>query len=75
MSTAFIEIHFNTTRVSNISDLDQHRHFVCTDLDPNCLQRLPANDKFKAVSSKERVKTGLLTINEPRHVISNKMAF
>ena len=35
----------NTIRVSNSLDPDQARHFVRPDLGPNCLQRLPADDK------------------------------
>ena len=35
----------NTIRVSNGCDPDQERHSVGPDLDPNCLQRLSADDK------------------------------
>ena len=35
----------NTTSVSNSLDADQARRFVGPDLGPNCLERLPANDK------------------------------
>ena len=42
----------NTIRVSNSSDPDQARHFVGPDLDPNCLQRLSAED-----ASRQRVNT------------------
>ena len=35
----------NTIRVSNSLNPDQARHFVGPDLGPNCLQRLPADDK------------------------------
>ena len=35
----------NIIRVSNSSDPDQARHSVGPDLDPNCLQRLSADDK------------------------------
>ena len=35
----------NTIRVSNSLDPDQAQHFVGPDLGPNCLQRLPADDK------------------------------
>ena len=31
--------------MSNRLDPDQERHFVVPDLDPNCLQRLSADDK------------------------------
>ena len=41
-------------RVSNGLDPDQERYFVGPHLDPNCLQRLSADDKVAA--SKERVK-------------------
>ena len=34
----------NTVRVSNGLDPDQDRHFVRSDLGPNCLQRLSAED-------------------------------
>ena len=34
----------NTIRVSNSLDPDQARHYVGPDLDPNCLQRLSADD-------------------------------
>ena len=33
-----------TIRVANSLDPDQARHFVGPDLDPNCLQRLSADD-------------------------------
>ena len=42
------------TRVSNILDQDQDRHFVGSDLGPNCLQRLTADDK--SCCWQERVK-------------------
>ena len=32
--------------MSNSLDPDQARHFVGPDLDPNCLQRLSADDRF-----------------------------
>ena len=35
----------NTIRVSNMLDPDQDRQNVGPDLDPNCLQRLSADDK------------------------------
>ena len=41
----------NTIRVSNILDPDQARRFVRPDLDPNCLQKLSADDP-----SRQRVK-------------------
>ena len=34
----------NTIKVSNSLNPDQARHFVGPDLDPNCLQRLSADD-------------------------------
>ena len=37
----------NTIRVSNSLDPDQARRFVGPDLGPNCLQRLPADDKSR----------------------------
>ena len=37
----------NTIRVSNSLDPDQARCFVGPDLDPNCLQRLSADDKSR----------------------------
>ena len=41
----FFKISFrNTLRVSNSLDPDQARHFVGTGLDPNCLQKLSADD-------------------------------
>ena len=33
--------------MSNGLDPDQDRHFVCPDLGPNSLQRLPADDKSR----------------------------
>ena len=43
----------NTIRVSNSLDPDQTRHFVVPDLDPNCLQKLSANNthKYKEVQT------------------------
>ena len=38
-----------TTRVSNILDPDQARHFVGPDLGPKCLQRLSTDDKSSLV--------------------------
>ena len=43
----------NTIRVSNRLDPDQARHIVGPDLDPNCLQRLSADD-----TRIQRVKRG-----------------
>ena len=40
----------NSTRVSNSLDSDQARQFVGPDLDPNCLQKLSAED-----TSRQRV--------------------
>ena len=42
----------NTIRVSNSLDPDQARHLMGSDLDPNCLQRLSADD-----TSRQRVKS------------------
>ena len=39
----------NTIRVSNSLDPDQARHFVGPDLDPNCLQRLSADDTSRQI--------------------------
>ena len=36
--------------VSNSLDPDQARHFVGPDMDPNCLQGLPADDPSKLKS-------------------------
>ena len=44
----------STIRASNSLDPDQARYFVDPDLDPNCLQRLSADDKV--ATSGERVK-------------------
>ena len=40
----------NTIRVSNGLDPDQDRNCVGPDLDPNCLQRLLADDKSHAIA-------------------------
>ena len=40
----------NTIRVSNSLDPDQARHFVGSDLSPNCLQKVSADD-----TSRQRV--------------------
>ena len=40
----------NTIRVSNSLSPDQAQHFVGPDLDPNCLQRLSADDSCKVKS-------------------------
>ena len=37
----------NYIRMSKSLDPDQAQHFVGPDLGPYCLQRLPANDKFR----------------------------
>ena len=44
----------NTIRVSNNLDPDQARHFVGSDPDPSCLQRLSADD-----TRRQRVKVGM----------------
>ena len=41
----------NTFRVSNSLDPDHARHFVRSDLGPNCLQRLSADDTSKLAKS------------------------
>ena len=41
---SFINSNKNTIRASNSLDPDQARHFVGPDLDPNCFQRVPADD-------------------------------
>ena len=43
----FRKILRNTVRVSNSIDPDQVQHFVTTDLGPNCLQRLSAENSGK----------------------------
>ena len=43
----------NAIRVSNGLDLDQVRHSVGPDLDPNCLQRLSADHEISAIARKE----------------------
>ena len=43
-STFYKNSFMNTIRMSNRLDPDQTRHFVGPDLDPNCLQRLSADD-------------------------------
>ena len=44
----------NTIRVSNSLDPDQdrHVHVVCPDLDPNCAQKLSADDKSSRKETK-----------------------
>ena len=39
--------------MSNSLDPDQARHFVGPDLDPNCLQRLSADNKSRPLACKE----------------------
>ena len=59
-SAVFFKINFsknyfrNTIRVPNGLDLDLDRRFVGSDLGPNCLQRISADDKSRA--SKEEFK-------------------
>ena len=48
--------------MTNSLDPDQARHFVGPDLDPNCLQRLSADDHFTSrqkvtILSKDYAKT------------------
>ena len=48
----------NTIRVSNSLDPDQARHFVGNvgpDLDPNCLQRLLADNKSPLAANKKQL--------------------
>ena len=40
-----ILISADAFRASNSLDPDQDQHYVCPDLDPNCLQRISADDK------------------------------
>ena len=55
-SFLFPKVYFrNTIRVSNSLDADQTRHFVGSDLGPNSLQMLPADD-----TSKQRVEVGVV---------------
>ena len=51
--------------MSNNLDPDQDRHFVGPDLDPNCLQRLSADNKVAA--RKEKVITRNRRQFEVRH--------
>ena len=41
-----------TLSVSNGLDTDHNRHFVGSDLNPNCLQKLSADDKKMLVGAK-----------------------
>ena len=41
---SIISLRNTIIRVSNSLDPDQARHFVGPDLDPNCLQKLSADD-------------------------------
>ena len=36
--------NWNTIKVSNCLDQDQDRHYVCSDLGKNCLQRFSADN-------------------------------
>ena len=48
--SSFLKNSFrNTIRVSNSLDPDQARRFVGPDLDPNCLQRLSADDTSRQI--------------------------
>ena len=54
-------IFFKTIRVSNSLDPDQARHFVGSDLGPNCLQRLSADVRQKSpLAGKKLSKEQLL---------------
>ena len=59
--TVWIQIRTDTLQSECLNCLnpDQDRHSVSTDLGPNCLQRLSA-DNEKVAASKERVITILL---------------
>ena len=46
--------------MSNSFDPDQARHFVGPDLDPNCLQRLSADDTIRAATCNFQ-QCGILT--------------
>ena len=48
---------FNKIRVSNSLDLDHVRHFVGSDLGPNCLQWLSADIVGKELNTKQLVDT------------------
>ena len=48
---------FNKIQVSNSLDPDQARHFVCSDLGQNCLQRLSAYKAGKQLNTKHHVDT------------------
>ena len=43
----------NTNKMSNALGPDQDQFFVSPDLDPNCLQRLSADDKKSQLAAKE----------------------
>ena len=46
--------------MSNSLDPDQDRHSVGPDLDPNCLQRLSADDKSHRFQGKELLKVNMI---------------
>ena len=48
---------FNGIQVSNSLNPDQARHFVGSDLGPNCLQRLSADIASKELNTKQLVDT------------------
>ena len=57
----FLKITFSKKIQEHYKNLDQDQLSVGPDLDPNCLQRLSADDKFAA--SKERVKSNSQVYN------------
>ena len=51
--TLFKRYFLTTIRVLNSLDPDQDRHCVSPDLGPNCLQKLPADDKSSCLQGKK----------------------
>ena len=67
---------YPTHRVSNSLDPDQARHFVGTDLDPNCLQRSSAEKTtLKAVDYPltKGGKTLFILVDYTTHRVSNSL--
>ena len=60
--------------MSNNLDPDQDRHFVGPDLDPNCLQRLSADDtsrqRFKSLSTGAK----LIRHQSPNKIVPDQTA-
>ena len=54
----------NSTRVSNGLDPYQDQHSIGSDLDPNCLQRLSANDKQQSLLARKEFNLKLLIFFE-----------